>query len=82
MADNKPEATEFENPTSDVNDFIEEEPSTFYEVKWRTLLAIFALSLSNTCAALSNTVCDSYTPKSTLTDVFRLIPSYISKFKH
>lgn len=34
----------------------EDEPSTVYDVRWRTLMAIFALSMSNVCAAISNTV--------------------------
>ncbi|KAJ5610199.1 hypothetical protein N7510_006918 [Penicillium lagena] len=34
---------------------VEEEPLTTYEIKWRTLMAILALSVSNTCAAISNT---------------------------
>jgi hypothetical protein len=39
-----------------VDTLVEYEPSSIYEVKWRTLLAVFALSLSNVCAALANTV--------------------------
>ncbi|KAJ5994663.1 hypothetical protein N7451_010387 [Penicillium sp. IBT 35674x] len=37
-----------------LDDALEEEP-TSYNVTWRTLLAILALSVSNTCAAISNT---------------------------
>lgn len=39
-----------------VQPLTEDEPSSIYEVKWRTLMAVFALSLSNVCAALANTV--------------------------
>jgi len=35
---------------------IEDEPTSIYEISWRTLLAVFALSLANVCAALANTV--------------------------
>ncbi|KAJ5728877.1 uncharacterized protein N7483_003385 [Penicillium malachiteum] len=33
----------------------EDEPSTAYQVGWRTLMGIFALSFANNCAAVSNT---------------------------
>ncbi|KAJ5771540.1 hypothetical protein N7520_002069 [Penicillium odoratum] len=33
----------------------DDEPNTIYQVRWRTLMAIFALSWSNNCAAISNT---------------------------
>jgi hypothetical protein len=39
-----------------VDTLVEDEPSSIYEIKWRTLLAVFALSWSNVCAALANTV--------------------------
>jgi hypothetical protein len=39
------------------NKLVEEEPASVYNVKWRTALAVFALSLSNVCAAIANTVC-------------------------
>lgn len=41
-----------------LDDPVEEEPRA-YNVTWRTLMAILALSVSNTCAAISNTVCYS-----------------------
>ena len=57
MAATKHEVARIENPSRDSGDIlVEDEPSTLYEVKWRTLGAIFALSLANVCAALSNTV--------------------------
>jgi hypothetical protein len=34
----------------------EDEPQTPYQLGWRTILALIALSLANCCAALSNTV--------------------------
>ena len=57
MAATKHEVAQIENPSRDSGDIlVEDEPSTLYQVKWRTLGAIFALSLANVCAALSNTV--------------------------
>lgn len=35
---------------------VEEEPTSVYNVKWKTALAVFALSLANVCAAIANTV--------------------------
>ena len=34
----------------------EEEPETPYQLSWRTILAVLALSMGNCCAALTNTV--------------------------
>lgn len=34
----------------------EDEPQTPYQLGWRTVLALLALSMANVCAALSNTV--------------------------
>jgi hypothetical protein len=35
---------------------VEDEPTSIYEIKWRTVLAVIALSLANVCAAIANTV--------------------------
>ncbi|CAK7205296.1 hypothetical protein SEUCBS139899_008065 [Sporothrix eucalyptigena] len=35
--------------------FSEDEPTTVYDVQWRTLMAILALSMANVCAAIANT---------------------------
>lgn len=51
-----PFSKELRSSDSEVDILVEEEPVVIYEVKWRTVLAVFALSLSNVCAALSNTV--------------------------
>ncbi|KAH8674117.1 major facilitator superfamily domain-containing protein [Xylariales sp. PMI_506] len=55
----KNEATEIgvlhqENQTSP-HIQVEEEPSSVYDVGWKTIMAIVALSMANTCAAISNT---------------------------
>lgn len=34
----------------------EDEPQTPYQLGWRTIAALLALSMANVCAALSNTV--------------------------
>ena len=34
----------------------EDEPASIYQVGWRTMMAIVALSMSNNCAAIANTV--------------------------
>lgn len=34
----------------------EDEPASIYQVGWRTMMAIVALSMSNNCAAITNTV--------------------------
>lgn len=34
----------------------EDEPETPYQLSWRTILAVLALSMANCCAALTNTV--------------------------
>jgi hypothetical protein len=34
----------------------EDEPASIYQVEWRTMMAIIALSMSNHCAAIANTV--------------------------
>jgi hypothetical protein len=34
----------------------EDEPASIYQVGWRTMMAIIALSMSNNCAAIANTV--------------------------
>ncbi|KAF5602905.1 drug facilitator PEP5 [Fusarium subglutinans] len=34
---------------------VEEEPAGDYEVRWKTLMAVFALSMANCCAAIANT---------------------------
>lgn len=36
--------------------YSEDEPTTVYDVQWRTLMAILALSMANCCAAVANTV--------------------------
>lgn len=58
----KPDATTRETVAVDDNAlvgnpaFSEDEPSTVYDVQWRTLMAILALSMANCCAAIANTV--------------------------
>lgn len=57
MEENKPKVVDNETRSNEsVDVLIEDEPTTVYEVKWRTVAAIFALSLANCCAALGNTV--------------------------
>lgn len=57
MDETKPEVVRNETRLNESGDIlVEDEPSTVYEVKWRTAAAIFALSLANCCAALGNTV--------------------------
>lgn len=34
----------------------EDEPQTPYQLSWRTIVALLAISMANVCAALSNTV--------------------------
>lgn len=44
----------------------EDEPQTPYQLGWKTILALFTLSMGNVCAALSNTV----SPLTNLTPTF------------
>lgn len=61
----KAETTHEEQVSSreDENMTLEDEPSSIYQVGWRTMMAIIALSFSNNCAAIANTVC-LYHPES------------------
>ncbi|KAF5599510.1 drug facilitator PEP5 [Fusarium pseudoanthophilum] len=38
-----------------VSPLVEEEPAGAYQVRWKTLMAVFALSMANCCAAIANT---------------------------
>ncbi|KAG5812311.1 hypothetical protein H9Q74_004624 [Fusarium xylarioides] len=42
-------------PEPNVSPFVEEEPAGAYQVRWKTLMAVFALSMANCCAAIANT---------------------------
>lgn len=42
-----------------VSPLTEEEPAGGYQVRWKTLMAVFALSMANCCAAIANTVCST-----------------------
>jgi hypothetical protein len=48
------EASSLAHSHTDV--LVEDEPSSIYEVKWRTIFGVVALSLANVCAAIANTV--------------------------
>jgi hypothetical protein len=59
LSDEKQQVSNIEEPRlleNHVDSLVEDEPGSIYEIKWRTVLAVFALSLSNVCAALANTV--------------------------
>lgn len=64
MADTKPEVLQVEN-TRHVSGSVavlaanEDEPQTPYQLTWKTIIALLALSMGNVCAALTNTVCIS-----------------------
>ncbi|KAF5560687.1 drug facilitator PEP5 [Fusarium napiforme] len=42
-------------PEPNVSPLVEEEPASAYQVRWKTLMAVFALSMANCCAAIANT---------------------------
>ncbi|KAF4424476.1 drug facilitator PEP5 [Fusarium acutatum] len=42
-------------PEPNVSPLVEEEPTGAYQVRWKTLMAVFALSMANCCAAIANT---------------------------
>ncbi|KAG9495621.1 hypothetical protein J7337_012175 [Fusarium musae] len=42
-------------PEPNLSPLVEEEPAGAYQVRWKTLMAVFALSMANCCAAIANT---------------------------
>ncbi|KAJ9415798.1 major facilitator superfamily domain-containing protein [Fusarium oxysporum] len=42
-------------PEPTISPLVEEEPAGAYQVRWKTLMAVFALSMANCCAAIANT---------------------------
>ncbi|KUL90297.1 hypothetical protein ZTR_01916 [Talaromyces verruculosus] len=57
MAEAKPEIT-YQEQVPDLGAEVlatEDEPASIYQVGWRTMMAIVALSMSNNCAAIANT---------------------------
>ncbi|ENH73508.1 Putative MFS-type transporter C16A3.17c [Fusarium oxysporum f. sp. cubense race 1] len=42
-------------PEPTISPLVEEEPAGTYQVRWKTLMAVFALSMANCCAAIANT---------------------------
>lgn len=57
--DSSPKDSELGSSAHGLEDVVrsEIEPPTPYQLGWRTILALLALSMGNVCAALANTVC-------------------------
>lgn len=57
MAEEKSEITHQEQipGTEDEGLASEDEPASIYQIGWRTMMAVVALSMSNNCAAITNT---------------------------
>lgn len=73
-------------PEPTISPLVEEEPAGAYQVRWKTLMAVFALSMANCCAAIANTVCSTFQALPFLVTVelivyleHRPIPSFTSK---